>query len=388
MLFLKLLRLLSRCMAVWVFGFLRDQRARAEVNGVRSSERPFRAGLPQGSVLSPTLFILWSADLIEELRRVPRTSVFAYADDTATLSAGPTLEQAKIRAQRAADTLAGWARRCKVRIAGHKTQALVLSQWSLDAVDFKLRVDGTEVRGGPHLKLLGVTFDRLLHFGEHCTGMRMKVKPRLAHLRTMTGRSWGLREEQLRTVANGYVRGALEHAASSWLPATSPGHVEQLDRELRSAARAITGCPRSTPVAPLLAEAGLPTAQVRRGVLVARMLCLVRSLPAEDPLRRIAEQNPPRRLTSTTGWRRLGERALQGCGIADAPVEERLRVMLPPWSSRDRVSVRLDLGPGDARRDAPADRRREAAETHLASGHPTRGGHVDMERRIRGGGHE
>ena len=87
MIYVKLLRSLPKCMAKWVFGFLRDRRACAEVNGARSSERPFRAGLPQGSVLAPTFFILWSADLIEELRRVPLTSVFAYADDTATLSA-------------------------------------------------------------------------------------------------------------------------------------------------------------------------------------------------------------------------------------------------------------------------------------------------------------
>ena len=243
MIFAKLLRHLQQCMARWVFGFLRDRRACAEVNGARSSERPFRAGLPQGSVLAPTLFTLWSADLIEELRRVPRTSVFAYADDTATLSAGSSIDLARGRAQRAADTLARWARRWKMRIAGQKTQALVLSQWSRDAKNFTIKVDGVTVEGSSSLTLLGVKFDRLLHFGEHCSKLRKKVKPRLAHLRTLTGRHWGLRESQLRTIANGYVRGAMEHAAAAWLPATSPGHVEQLDREFRAAARIITGCP-------------------------------------------------------------------------------------------------------------------------------------------------
>ena len=113
-------------MASWVFGFLRDRRACAEVNCAHSSERPFRAGLPQGSALAPILFIPWSANLIEELRRVPRTSVFADADDTSTLSAGSSIDLAR-RAQLAADILARWARRWKMRIAGQKTQALVLS---------------------------------------------------------------------------------------------------------------------------------------------------------------------------------------------------------------------------------------------------------------------
>ena len=41
------------------------------------------------------------------------------------------------------------------------------------------------------------------------------MKPHLVHLRILTGRSWGLREAQLRTVANGYVCVAMEHAAAA-----------------------------------------------------------------------------------------------------------------------------------------------------------------------------
>ena len=80
--------------------------------------------------------------------------------------------------------------------------------------------DGGE--GASHLR---VTFDRLLHFCEHCAKVRRKVKPRLAQLCTMTGRSWSLRETQLMTVASGYVSGTMEHAAPAWLPATWPGNV-------------------------------------------------------------------------------------------------------------------------------------------------------------------
>ncbi|KAF0302132.1 putative RNA-directed DNA polymerase from transposon BS [Amphibalanus amphitrite] len=332
----------------------------------RAKAEAFISSYANGSVLAPTLFTLWSADLIEDLGRVPRTSVFAYADDTATLSAGASMPEAKARAQQAADTLAGWARRWKMKIAGQKTQALVLSQWSKDATDFKLKVDGAEVKGSPHLKLLGITLDRLLHFGEHCASVRRKTKPRIAHLRSMTNRSWGLQEQQLRTVANGYIRGALEYAASAWLPATPPGHVEQLDRELRSVARVVTGCTRSTPVAPLMAEAGLPAAQVRRGTLATRMLCLARSLPEDDPLRVIADQDPPRRLKSTTGWRRLGREALRACHLEDVPVEERLQVMLPPWSDPGTIRISPNMS-GAASRDAPAAIRRQTAENYLAT---------------------
>ena len=109
MLRLKMSRHLPCCIVTWIFQFLRDRRACAEVNAVRSRSRPFRAGLPQGSVLSPTLFTLWSADLVAALKRVPGTSVYMYADDTATLCSGGNIAEARDRAQRAADTMTRWA---------------------------------------------------------------------------------------------------------------------------------------------------------------------------------------------------------------------------------------------------------------------------------------
>ena len=81
----------------------------------------------------------------------------------------------------------------------------------------------------------------------------------------MTSRTWGLEEKQLRTVANGYVRGALEYAAAAWMPATSSNHVELVERELRAAARAVTGCTASTPVHALMSEAGMTGAGSRAG---------------------------------------------------------------------------------------------------------------------------
>ena len=284
MLRLKLHRLsLPKCMIEWIFQFLRDRRARVEINGTSGEERIFRAGLPQGSVLAPTLFTLWSADLAAELREVPGTSVFMYADDTATLSTGSSLPIARARAQQAADTLARWAVTWKANIAAQKTQALVLSQWAQDAKDFSIKVAGATVEGRPHLKILGVTLDRTLHFGEHCASIRRKVKPRTAQLRKMTGRSWGLRESQLRTVANGYVRGALEYCAAAWMPAASPTHLLSVERELRAVARVVTGCPASTPVDALMAEAGMLPAGVQQRALATRMLGLAASLPPGDP---------------------------------------------------------------------------------------------------------
>ena len=250
-------------------------------------------------------------------------------------------------------------------VAGQKTQALVLSQWSRDAVNCTVKVAGETVTAGDQLKLLGVTLDRLLHFGPHCRSLRQRVRPRTAQLRKLTGRDWGLEERQLRTVATGYVRGALEHAAAAWLPATSPSHQLILEREMRAVARVVTGCPRSTPSHAVMAEAGLAPVAERRLALAARLLAKACALPEDDPLRAIAEARVSARLSAVTGWRSVGEEIWRAAGITP-PIEPLLPQPEPPWDPAPPVFFRLDIGA--ALPPATSDeRRKELATLHLTA---------------------
>ena len=352
------------CLNTWVWSFLRDRRACVELNGTRSGERVYRAGLPQGSVLSPTLFLLWSAPLASKLRALPGTTPFLFADDTSTLCSGNTIEVARERAQLAADTLVGWARRNKMEVAGQKTQLLVLSQNHRDTVGCHILVAGQRVAGGGELKILGVTLDRTLTFGPHCRNLRRRVRPRAAQLRKMTGRSWGLREQQLRAVANGYIRGALEHAAAAWLPATPKTNVEILEREMRAAARIVTGCIQSAPYLGVMAEAGVLPVAARRTALAARMLTKAAALPPDDPLHALAVADPPRRLKSVTGWRQVGREAWRELGVT-LPVEPLLPERPPPWTPSTAIRFSLNIGaalpPG-----ASESTKKETALHHLA----------------------
>ena len=141
--------------------------------------------------------------------------------------------------------------------------------------------------------------------------------------------------------------------------------MELVDRELRAAARAVTGCTASTPCHALMAEAGLPTAGARRTVLSAKILARALALPAGDPLRAVASAPSRPRLSSVSGWRELARGVLDTLGVRDVPMEPALAVTLPPWTSTEGVTVGLFV---DQRcgRSAPEELRRAAAEAALA----------------------
>ena len=300
--------------------------------------------------------------LVGALKKVPGCSPFLYADDTAVLCAGNTLDTARERAQEAADALTKWARDAKMVVSGEKTQLLVLSQQARDADGCFIKVAGKTVKAKETLHLLGITLDRLLHFGPHCRQLRSKTRPRTNQLRQLSGRSWGLDERLLRTVANGYIRGVLEHAAGAWMPATARTNLEVLEVEMLAAGRVITGCPISTPRHAVRAEAGITPVAARRDALAARLLAKAHSLPPEDPLHAVAAATAPKRLKSVTGWRELGKTMWERADIS-APIERRIATGPPPWTPTDGVTIRLDVGPMPI--GAVAAEKRSAAESHL-----------------------
>ena len=65
----------------------------------------YKAGVPQGSILSPVFFLLGTAPHAAELHKFSDTTAFFWADVTVTLCSGNNIQIARDRAQRAADFL-------------------------------------------------------------------------------------------------------------------------------------------------------------------------------------------------------------------------------------------------------------------------------------------
>ena len=61
-----------------ISSFLSNRRLRVVLDGKSSQEYPVNAGVPQGSILGPTLFLLYINDLPDDVI----SNIAIYADDT------------------------------------------------------------------------------------------------------------------------------------------------------------------------------------------------------------------------------------------------------------------------------------------------------------------
>ena len=66
----------------WFKSFLEDWKQHITINKVRSSDKPIRSGVPQGSILGPILFVLFINDFH---KAVEFSAVHHFADDSILL---------------------------------------------------------------------------------------------------------------------------------------------------------------------------------------------------------------------------------------------------------------------------------------------------------------
>ena len=249
--------LLPLPVARWVTSFLRDRSAQVLEDGALSPAFATPGGVPQGSPLSPLLFVLFARSL--PLPRGPLLGASVYADDITVWASADSPAAAGRALSPFLDDLVDWGRTWRLLFAPAKTQLTFFSRrqggWTEEQLQTPV-LSGVRLTWESFVDLLGVRLDRKLSLLPHVRRAVTRLTPRLLELRRLT--------QSLRTVPRWVrvllvkvlVRPCLTFVAPAWTPActTAWERLEQLDRK---AVRFALGEPRDSDVQHLLQRAGL-----------------------------------------------------------------------------------------------------------------------------------
>ena len=328
-----------RCITQWVKAFLADRRAKVNFNGVVSKSKAFKAGVPQGAVISPTLFSIFIDDILDDVQTDQRIHASMYADDLAIWCQSNDIRAAEESMQKAINKLQTWAERWKMTISKDKTEVTFFSTDPHEArYHPKIFLGTDEVKFNPTPTLLGVVLDRLLTFRTHVNNIKGKLDKRLRILSALKGTSWGAAKDA-KIVYRSYVRPVAEYCCGAWLPSTKATNRATLDRCQNRAARIITGCCRSSPTELLHCEADVVPFSVIGEVATAVAYEKAMRLPVDNPRAAAASESVRRRLKSQPSWREDGKQTstrLHLDGLPRAKLSPTPPV--PPWTSPPNVN--------------------------------------------------
>uniref|UniRef100_A0A3B3RCJ5 Reverse transcriptase domain-containing protein n=1 Tax=Paramormyrops kingsleyae TaxID=1676925 RepID=A0A3B3RCJ5_9TELE len=219
----------------WIKDFLSDRTQRVRVGPYYSTPISMSTGSPQGCVLSPLLYTLYTHDCIPAHRS---NNIVKFADDTTVVGLISGGDESAYRDE--VEKLTAWCSNNNLLLNTVKTKELI--------VDFRKKaeniqpfiINGDCVEKVSDSRFLGVTISEDLTWGTHTSEVVKKTQKRLYFLRVL--RKNYIPEKLLVSFYRCTVESIMVYCLCAWFSSCTVAQRKELHRIIKVAQR-IVGCP-------------------------------------------------------------------------------------------------------------------------------------------------
>ena len=221
----------------WIKCWLIGRTQQVVLDGVFSEPCPVSSGVPQGSVLGPTLFLMYINDIGDGIR----SHIRLFADDTIIYRSINSIADAQIL-QEDLNRLYRWSQEWLMEFHPGKCKFLKVNR-ARTPIPTSYILNGVLLEQVESLKYLGVTFAQNLKWDKHVSQIRGSAFSALNFLR----RNLRISSIPVKTTAYlTYVRPRVEYAVCAWDPHTGNGSkgtglIGKVEMVQRQAARWVLG---------------------------------------------------------------------------------------------------------------------------------------------------
>ena len=232
--------------------------------GTREGPRRTSVGLPQGAVLSPILFLIYTADLRKHIDS--ELSVLQYADDFLFYIHDKNISVLNEKMNENLDKISRWLEINAFSASEEKSQLALFSRNRINYDNIEIYLNKKKIQVMPVIKYLGVFIDNKLKMSFQIECIKNKVLKSINFLKALTTTWWGADPEVLLLTYKSIILSIIDYGCSVYGNA-SRSTLKILDKIQFAALRVCIGCMRSTPTKNILVEAGQLPLKLRRQMI-------------------------------------------------------------------------------------------------------------------------
>lgn len=347
----------------WIRSFVTGRTGQVRLDGETGNTFNIPAGLPQGSSISPILFLLFLSPALHTGPTQRANLRYSYADDLGLVAINSSLDENISELQADAETIIRWGRSEGLTFDADKTELIHFSNKNLrDNPDIQLRFAQqrqqiSAKRPKEALRWLGVWFDRKLTFRSHVEHLAARANHVTAGIRALSNTVRGAPPVHMRRAVQACVVPILTFGGQTWWQdRTRPslrnrnkevqsGRVsatEKLDVALRKSIRSALPAYSTTPVAALHREAAIPPMTMLLDHQADKASIRLRRLDPHHPLalrlRSLNRERWPTRFARLASTYSLTEHINP--------------LTVPPWSATSAPDEDVGYQPGILRGDS------------------------------------
>jgi len=216
--------------------YLENRQFRVKHNSFITADFPINAGVPQGSVLGPLLYLLYTADIPTSNNSTTST----FADDTAILCRHKNVDAATGHLQTHLSQIEGWLSLWRIRVNEQKCRHIVFTLNKRPSSAIYL--NGVAVPQTDEVTYLGIHLDKRLTWRKHIEAKRTQMKLKVSNLNWLIAQHSPLPLEHKVLLYNQVIKPIWTYGLQLYGNASS-SNIEILQRAQSKILRTMTGAP-------------------------------------------------------------------------------------------------------------------------------------------------
>ena len=259
---------------IFISKFLENRLFRVRVGSTLSEQFNQETGVPQGSILSVTLFNLKINSIVTCIR--PGIDSSLYVDDFSACARSQQMRSIERQLQLCLNNLQKWSNENGFRFSTTKTVCIHFCNKRRIHPEPVLLLNQQPIPIVTESKFLGVIFDKKLSFIPHLQNLRTKCMKTLNLLKVVSHKDWGGDSSTLLKLYRTLIRSKLDYGSIVYGSARK-SYLQMLDPIQNLSLRLCLGAFRTSPVESLQVEANEPPLSFRRNRLAVQYALKIKS---------------------------------------------------------------------------------------------------------------